>query len=236
MRFLNLYAAVFGWRVQAGPFRGLRYVRDSVCSTLAPKLLGSYETELRDWIETALNDPPRTLLNIGAAEGYYAVGFARRCPELQVVAYEAGAPGRVLLAELARRNGVAGRVQIEGACTPEILGRRLAAAAAFLLVDIEGGEIDLLDPVRLPALRSCPMLIELHEDHQPAADILRSRFAKSHDIAERWTRPRTWRDLPQPLRTLARLTGSRRLLNAMSEARPGPMRWFRCTPRPALSA
>jgi hypothetical protein len=195
-------------------------------------VLGTYEIELRDWVEKLIAHPPSILINIGAAEGYYAVGLALRCPGLRVVAFETDARGRELIAELAKRNGVTGRLQIEATCTVETLGHHLAGnPAPFLIVDIEGGEIALLDPMQLPALRHCPMLIELHEDNEPAAEILRERFAGSHTIEECWTRSRTFQDLPLPLRLLAQLTKSPRFLDALSENRPGPMRWFLCQPR-----
>src|SRR5438105_426555 len=66
-----------------GPFRGLRYPSaSSLHSGLLPKLLGTYEAELHGPIEHLLKS--RTygaVVDVGAAEGYYAVGFALRCPE-----------------------------------------------------------------------------------------------------------------------------------------------------------
>jgi hypothetical protein len=232
MRYLHLFTAVFGWHVRGGPFRQMRYVRESVCSTLAPKLLGTYECELNDWMELLIARQFRRVLNIGAAEGYYAVGFARRNPGTQVVAFEADVSGRALIAELATLNGVNNRVQVVGHCSTELLGHHLTSDDdPLLIVDIEGGEIDLLDPTKLPALRRCPMLIELHEHQQPAADILRARFMHSHTIAERWTRTRDLNDLPMSLRLAARVLGHARLVNTLAEQRPGVMRWFLCEPR-----
>ena len=172
------------------------------------------------------------MLNLGAGEGYYAVGFARRCAGLRVVAFEANAYRRGILADIARRNGVADRVALEGFCSAESLRPHLAGPAApLLIVDIEGGEVELLDPERLPELRRCPMLIELHEWEQPAADILRTRFGASHEIEERWTRPREAGDLPAVWRWATRVLGTDRFVKALAEHRNGPMRWFLCEPR-----
>jgi hypothetical protein len=237
MRFLHFYTSVFGWRVRGGPFRGMRYVRESVGSAFAPKLLGSYELELADWIETLIARQPAKVLNLGAAEGYYAVGFALRSPRTRVVAFEAEPDGQALIALLAAHNGVAGRIAIEGFCTVEMLARHLAAAEPpLLIVDIEGGEMELIDPQRLPALRGCTLLIELHENEKPAGDILRARFAATHVIEERWARPRTRADLPAQLRQLARFVAPHRFVAAMDERRAWQMRWFLCTPRPGGAA
>jgi hypothetical protein len=232
MRLLPLYLAVCGSRVRRGPFRGMRYLRDRVCNALAAKLLGAYELELADWIERLVAQDCATLINIGAAEGYYAVGFARRCARLRVVAFEGYPHFRALLAKLAARNGVADRIAIEGLCTIETLRPHLTGPGGpLLIVDIEGGEIALLDPAQLPALRHCPMLIELHEWEQPAADILRGRFSASHEIEERWTRPREARDLPAVWRWGTRILGTGRFVQALAEHRNGSMRWFLCQPR-----
>ncbi|HWA85408.1 MAG TPA: hypothetical protein VG710_04235 [Opitutus sp.] len=232
MRRLHLYAALFGWRVHGGPFRGMRYVRDSVCSALAPKLLGAYELELNPWIEHLLAAAPPVVINIGAAEGYYAVGFARRCAKTRVVAFESDPLGRAMIAELAARNGVTARISIDASCTTENLAAHLAGECApLLIVDIEGGEIDLLDPAKLPALKRCPMLVELHEEHQPAGEIIRQRFDATHTVDECWSQPRRVRDLPVGLRGLAQIAGRSSFLSALSERRPGPMRWFLLEPK-----
>src|SRR5712672_3591091 len=64
--------------VQQGPFRGMRYIDRALCSTLVPKWLGIYEREVGGCIEEAITLPFQTVVDIGAAEGYYAVGLALR--------------------------------------------------------------------------------------------------------------------------------------------------------------
>src|SRR5271166_5203781 len=71
--------------VQAGPFRGMRYIDQSHSSSLIPKWLGLYERELHDCIEEAIASPFQTVLDIGAAEGYYAVGLALRMHDARVI-------------------------------------------------------------------------------------------------------------------------------------------------------
>ncbi|MDD3180125.1 MAG: hypothetical protein PHQ04_07195 [Opitutaceae bacterium] len=209
---------------------------ESVCSVLAPKLLGTYECELGDWIERLVAEGFPMVLNIGAAEGYYSVGFAWRCPQTRIVAFEGEPTGRALIAELAARNCVTDRIAIDGFGTPETLRSYLDnAVKPLLIVDIEGGELDLLDPAKLPVLQHCFLLVELHEAAQPVAEILRTRFTASHYIAKCWTRPRDLRDLTTPMRIAAWILGRRRFLKALNEQRPGPMRWFLCEPREAVA-
>jgi FkbM family methyltransferase len=93
-------------RVRQGPFVGLRYVDRAVGSAFIPKLLGIYERELNGCIETACAAQFPLIVDIGAAEGYYAVGLARRNPNARVIAFEMEEKGREALREMAGLNGV----------------------------------------------------------------------------------------------------------------------------------
>src|SRR4051794_6510848 len=87
--------------VSGGPFRGLRYGSKSIGSEYTPKLLGTYEIELREITEQLIARGFGLIVNVGAAEGYYAVGMAVRCPTSKVVAYEADEGGREMTREMA---------------------------------------------------------------------------------------------------------------------------------------
>src|SRR5512140_2013789 len=62
--------------VLSGPFKGMRYGDFSYNSALIPKLLGTYEADLHNWVGEALATGYDAVINVGCAEGYYAVGFA----------------------------------------------------------------------------------------------------------------------------------------------------------------
>ena len=104
--------------VMAGPFSGMRYIESSIGSALIPKLLGIYERELAPCIEEICRNRPELVVDLGAAEGYYAVGLARRLPDSRIIAFELEELGRRDLLRLAQLNGVADRVEIRGTCAP----------------------------------------------------------------------------------------------------------------------
>lgn len=168
--------------VQAGPFKGMRYIDAAHCSTLAPKLLGAYELELHATVESVVARGYRNIVDIGAAEGYYAVGLAIRMPQSSIVAYESVAESRSALAKLARLNGVESRVRIEGEATIDALASE-NLADALVIMDVEGYESALLDPAQLPGLHRATIIVEIHEMFVPGlTEALRRRFAPTHEL------------------------------------------------------
>jgi Met-10+ like-protein len=106
-----------GHRIWAGPFVGTRYRVGAVCSASVPKLLGTYERELQPEIEKLANERWSAVIDVGAAEGYYAVGFARRLRDVPVVAYEMDPHGRALLRANAEENSVVESIDLREECT-----------------------------------------------------------------------------------------------------------------------
>src|SRR5689334_18924435 len=81
-------ATVLDWngRIIDGPFRGMRYARSGKGNFA--ETLGTYEQCLAPVIEHVIQKQPSVIVDIGAAYGYYALGFAYRCPASHIIAYE----------------------------------------------------------------------------------------------------------------------------------------------------
>ncbi len=223
----TLYHRVFGETVFSGPFRGLRYIPNSVGSVHLAKLIGTYECEVRPQIERLIARAPDVFVNIGAAEGYYAVGVAARLPAVRVVAFETEPHGRDLIQRLAARNDVAARIEIHGTATPENLALALRGARRpCVMIDAEGAEDRILDPILVPDLSQCDMLVEAHDFVAPIGARLSGRFAGTHKHEEVWSHPRRVADLPGAIRLAGWTPWRNQILKALDEQRPGPMRWF----------
>lgn len=141
----------------------------------------------------------KTWCNIGAAEGYYACGFAAAMPSVQVTAFEAVVRGRYLLQGTVDRNGLSGRVIVKGLCDADELDICLSAARGSVLVvcDAEGYEYELLDPERVMRLGRAAILVEVHDFAMDGlSELLKQRFSKSHIIEEVHPRPRRREDFP----------------------------------------
>ncbi len=210
-------------RIASGPFQGLQYVPRAIGSAWAPKLLGTYELELQSVIETIVARAYSRVVDIGAAEGYYAVGIGSRIPSVSVVSFELREAEHSLQRRFAEANGVAGRIQIYGGCSPDLLMRSLQPEErALVICDVEGAEYELLDPLGVPELAKADILVELHPwHHQDIASALRDRFRLTHEIEEIHTRLRRDADCPPTVSLPASQARA-----CMDEDRPGPMSWF----------
>jgi hypothetical protein len=144
-----------GNRVAAGPFAGLRYVTGASWMWSVPNLVGSYESELHAELELLLAARPRAVVDVGCAEGFYAVGMALRLPDATVYAYDIDARARQLCAEMAKINGVHYRLVIRGECTPAELDE-VCGLDVLVILDCEGYEEDLLRPDLAPGLNLDP--------------------------------------------------------------------------------
>lgn len=216
-----------GQEVRSGPFAGMRYGVSSVCSAYIPKLLGTYERELAPIIEAACSRPPQLIVDVGAAEGYYAVGLAFRNPSSRVIAFEAEAEGRACLLGMAEQNGVASRVEIRGKCEAHDLEAALKdVPSPFLICDVEGYEDTLLDPALSPSLRHADILVELHDFLTPGVSgLLKARFEFTHHVQLIHQEPRSWSDYPWRTWVTTLLPASYKNW-AVSEWRPVPMSWL----------
>jgi len=218
--------------VLAGPFAGLKYVNIQKWSSVTPLLLGTYEQELFPIISSWDDHPPEFLVDVGCAEGYYAVGLAVRYPGLRVVAFDTDEDEQKLCLEMAQLNGVADRLSVLGECTPDYLEQILRSSNhSILIMDCEGCEAVLLDPALVPALRTTEVVVELHDFCSPnVSDLICERFGATHRVSlveaqERTEVPDIIQDLPPHLQRFV-----------VSEHRPPlprPMSWAHMVPMTA---
>jgi hypothetical protein len=213
--------------VWSGPFRGMRYIDYSFCSALMPKLIGIYEKELHAAVEDLIAWCPDVVVDIGAAEGYYAVGLARRLPESTVVAFEADDGARQQLSQLAGLNHCK-NIRVQGLATPASLSAVVAdnGAKVAVICDCEGAELDLLSPDDLPWQRSAFIVCELHDFLRPGIEeALVARFQPTHRVCLLPAVVRTSSEFPFHT-PISRLFPDRWVQMALGESRPAPMKWL----------
>jgi hypothetical protein len=220
---------------KSGIFKGMRYVNTSVCGSILPKYLGLYEIELAPYFEDLFNLPIHTIIDVGAAEGYYAVGLALRFPSSPVIAFEATEEGRELLETVIARNGVADQVRMKGLCDAAMLKAETDACDPnrqhLLVMDVEGVEEELLRLHSPSDLRHFHIVMELHDWVDAGmGDRLQDKFAPTHTSTIVHARRREFADMTLPHSHLWRMCLAPSLLSFSHERRL-PMRWLVFRPR-----
>jgi hypothetical protein len=218
--------------VLGGPFKGMRYHGEAVCSVAAPKILGVYESELAPFFLKWAAIPFQHIINVGAAEGYYAIGCAMLWPQTIVTAFESSEEGRTLLTRNVELNGLQSRLKIREHCEPQQLDAATRNDEPTLVImDVDGAEGNLLSPDEVPGLANAHIIVEIHDyvDGQ-LGEIVSSRLKSTHVIEEVRTRTRTFWDFHEPRAQWLRFWLLPYLKQYANELRPAPMRWFCCTP------
>lgn len=215
-------------KVLSGIFRGMKYHIDSVGSLLYPRILGTYERELFDAFVQINKNNYRLMIDVGAAEGYYAIGMAKLNKQLHVVAFEAQENGKNIIGQMAKKNDVSNRIEIQGFCSHKELNEQLSDKNdVFILVDIEGGEEDLLMPEKVPGLKYATLLVEVHDCFsETVGDVLKSRFNATHRIEEIWETKRSVSDFPVDIKNWKKRIFKKAILRSLNEYRGKRMRWF----------
>ncbi|NDY91348.1 class I SAM-dependent methyltransferase [Ideonella livida] len=217
---VNTHRQHHGDTVWGGPLAGLRYTQAAEGATL-PRCLGCYEAELHPTLRTLPLVGYQTVIDIGCAEGYYAVGLARLLPHATVLAHDINPAARRACTHLAELNGVSDRVRVGGEVRGEDFAT-LTQGRTLVFCDIEGAEESLLNPQAWPALQAVDLIVEVHECFRPGlADRLQTRFAPSHDITWLWPDLQAPRTLPPWTRTLSHMDQ----LLCTWEWRAGPTPW-----------
>jgi len=171
-----------GNNVYGGPFKGMVMTPEVLIGHYSPSLLGCYEHELHDIIERIIARPYKQIINIGCAYGYYTVGLARRMPEAKIYSYDIDDVVLKKCADMVKANDVGNRVTLGAEFRGEDY-EKFAGPETLVLMDIEGAEMGLLDPVAYPALKNMDVLVELHDCDNPAiSKTIVSRFIHTHEV------------------------------------------------------
>jgi hypothetical protein len=174
--------ACCGTTVLSGPFKGLKLNEEgllALCNTAG--LLGTYELEIHPWLKELRPGRFERIMDIGAAEGYYAVGMALRTG-VQVDAYDTAPKARRLCRAMAKLNGVSALVRTHSFCSQSTL-LRLRGLRCFILSDCEGFEVSLFSEDVIRALAHSNLIIELHDGSAAAGTTrttLEPRFTSTH--------------------------------------------------------
>jgi len=222
----NQFVKYNGLIIRQGPFAGIKYLSEASGSELLPKLIGCYESELHVVIDEIILARYDRIIDIGCAEGYYAVGLAYRCPWAKVEAYDIDREARLKCQTMASLNSVTRNFELKAKFD---VGDFVAMdnLSTLILCDCEGAEHELFGKSDASRWQDCDLLIELHDAVHPGttASII-ANLASSHNIRLIDSRDPRSEDIPSLWFLKNRF--DRRL--AVSEER-FPMQWAWLTRR-----
>jgi hypothetical protein len=211
--------------VQEGLFKGLQ-VREigfwDGGGDAGAKILGIYEQQV---LETFTEKQKfRTLINIGAADGYYGFGLllAKKCKN--VIFFESSLESRN---EIEKMNQLYDfQIEILEKATRETLTsviEKTKMDEVVFLVDIEGGEFIIFDNNLIEKMQGSTIILEIHDFVNPNFDkhALEQKFSGKFDIEKIFNNSRK---LPQ-LEAIQDLHDNERWLLA-SEGRVKGMEWW----------
>ncbi len=158
-----------GLFVKAGPFQGMKYaIAEAAGSVLIPKIAGTYEDELHESIELLCQNRYDTIVDIGSAEGYYAIGFAMKIPSATAYAYDNDPYANYLCRKNAAVNNLGNRLRIRTAMEPGELASFQFKIRGLIICDCEGYEKTLFTVYTVTNLLNVDLLIELHDCDDPS--------------------------------------------------------------------
>jgi hypothetical protein len=179
-----------------GPFKGMKIDLDDVPLCV---LLGTIEKEIHPAFAKLSGFNFDQVINVGATEGYYAIGMALKWPQASVYAFDMQEDiYRAKIMKLASDNLVSERVHARGYCSPaDLLSLLSPHKSTLLMLDVEGDELKLLDPSVIKELRRSTIIVELHDCIIPGCSrVIEERFRYTHNITKYISSPRTLADFP----------------------------------------
>lgn len=152
-------------------------------------ILGEYERNIVEYINKVESNYT-IFVDVGAADGLYAVGLLHNRKMKKSICFESSADGRASIELNAKANRVQQSISIRKTATGQF-ARDLSdefgdeLQNCLILIDIEGGEFDLLTSENLQILRNSVVIVELHKeagDYESKLSKLYLNAKKFHEI------------------------------------------------------
>lgn len=215
--------------VRGGIFTGLHYpYLKSFGSMIYPKLIGCYEDELHSVFNKLLEKKITQIVDIGCAEGYYAVGMAYKLPNAKIIAFDIDEKALEMAAHLAEINNVKNQILFEREANRESLVKLNIMEPTLIICDCEGYEIELFNEAVIAALQDAYLLIETHDFINPViSEELNLRLSSTHQVQVIPTKTKT----NYKKYTFFQSLNSFEKEYYSNEYRPAKMTWLYCVPK-----
>jgi hypothetical protein len=220
-------AQIFEYRISYGVFKGMEIVPKFTWNKadVGSMILGLYEKEVSHILE---KNPGSTLINLGAGDGYYAIGGVISGLFQNSIAFETNPNSRKVMRECLKLNSATNRVRILGEAQKsfwkslQLPDEKLHSC--LVLSDIEGGEFEVFERSAFEYFKDSIIIIEIHDWVAEGSEKLRDLMfysEKTHRAEEITTAARDLSKIPE----VANFSDNDRWL-LCSEGRPMLMRWI----------
>ncbi len=227
-------------QVISGHFKGMKLLKKSNWDKkiyeynpdLSSKIAGCYEQEVQDKIvELQKKDKKKCFINLGAGEGYFALGVLNSGLFQHSIAFEISDNSRNIMIENSKLNKLDDKLSIKYVANlsflNDILDSEKKLDDIFILSDIEGAEFEIFNDDNLSKLKNCNLIIEFHRHPVDEKNKkFEEKLNKYFKVSLLSMSNRSFSDIP----LLKELNDDDRWLIA-SENRPYLMNWFVCTPK-----
>jgi len=172
------------YKVLNGVFSGLKYPSLTISeAALVPKIIGSYEYQLQPWFRKIIETNYTDIIDVGSAEGYYAVGLATKMPNTTVHCYDINEKDINFSKQMAEINNVR-NMTWNTYCDDKTLMNFQRKGKTLIICDCEGFELQLFTDQVIQHCKDVDMLIELHDVVNPIiSSTLLSRFQSTHTFS-----------------------------------------------------
>jgi hypothetical protein len=220
-------------QVLNGPFKGSKFHLNDTHTRHElgfNAILGSLEYEIHTVVEEIISRNYPRIIVIGAAEGYYAIGFANRCADTQIIAYETMHEYQQWITKNAALNGVENRVIVRGNFDISNISELnlLDGVRSCIFSDCEGYEKFIFSAENKSLFKNSDILIEIHDfvDPEISKQIL-SVYKDTHtikiiDSINDDIRPSDYIDKVPQIKHMSYY--AQRV--ALADSRPAKMQWF----------
>jgi hypothetical protein len=135
--------------------------------------------------------PDKLFIDIGAADGFYALGVLHANLAQRTIAFEITNEGRSVISQTSAMLALSDRISIEGACTESNLKSTLKSLSVdqqlIVLCDVEGAEYEIFSDSVLSMLSKAHVFIEIHdysEERKALYEALKVRAARWFRLEE----------------------------------------------------
>lgn len=144
--------------------------------------MGSYECELYADLEKLIKINYKFIIDVGCAEGFYAVGLAMISPNSKVLAYDINEKALNACKSMAETNKLK-NIEFGSFCNQDTLKSMDLSGRNLIVCDCEGYEKELFSNGISSSLKTCDILIELHDlyDESISPSVL-GELGKTHNV------------------------------------------------------